>query len=165
MRAESRDEPFSEPGWLFELKYDGYRLLAGRNGGRPQLLFRRGRDASELFPELISALQRFPFERFVLDGELVVLDGTGGPNFQRLAKRSQLSRTEDIRRLSAELRATLFAFELLGWEELDLRPLPLATRKQLLRRLLPLAGPIRFADHVEERGKELFEQVRQRGLE
>src|SRR5215813_12625161 len=165
MLAESRDEPFSEPGWLFELKYDGYRLLAGRNGGRPQLLFRRGRDASDLFPELVSALQRFPFQRFVLDGELVVLDEAGIPNFQRLQKRSQLSRVEDIRRLSAELPATLFAFDLLGWEELDLRPLPLAIRKQLLRRLLPLAGPIRFADHVEERGKELFEQVRQRGLE
>ena len=165
MLAESRDEPFSEPGWLFELKYDGYRLLAGRSGGQPQLLFRRGRDASDLFPELVSALQRFPFQRFVLDGELVVLDEAGIPNFQRLQKRSQLSRVEDIRRLGAELPATLFAFDLLGWEEFDLRPLPLSIRKQLLRRLLPLAGPIRFADHVEERGKELFEQVRQLGLE
>ena len=165
MLAETRDEPFSEEGWLFELKYDGYRLLAGRQGGAPQLLFRHGRDATALFPELATALQRFPFDRFAIDGELVILDDGGIPSFQSLQKRSQLARSEDIRRLSAELPATLFAFDLLGWEDFDLRPLPLSHRKALLRRLLPMAGPIRFADHVEARGKELFEQVRQRGLE
>src|SRR5262249_36808741 len=84
---------------------------------------------------------------------------------QRLQRRGRLCRVEGFRRLGAELPATLFAFDLRGWEEFDLRPLPLSIRKQLLRRLLQLAGPIRFADHVEERGKELFEQVRQRGLE
>jgi len=165
MLAESRDQPFSDKGWLFELKYDGYRLLAGRHAGAPQLLFRRGRDASALFPELATAVQRFPFERLVIDGELVVLDDEGVPSFQGLQKRSQLARPDDIRRASTELPATLFAFDLLSWEEFDLRPLPLAQRKAILRRLLPLAGPIRFADHVEEHGKELFEQVRQRGLE
>ena len=165
MLAETRDEPFSEEGWLFELKYDGYRLLAGRQGGAPQLLFRHGRDASALFPELATALQRFPFDRFAIDGELVILDDAGVPSFQSLQKRSMLARSEDIRRLSAELPATLFAFDLLGWEDFDLRPLPLSLRKAILRRLLPMAGPIRFADHVEARGKELFEQVRQRGLE
>jgi bifunctional non-homologous end joining protein LigD len=165
MLAESRDEPFSAPGWLFELKHDGYRLLAGRDGARAQLLFRRGRDASPLFPEIAGAVAKLPFQSFTLDGEVVVLDEEGVPSFQRLQKRSQLLRPLDIQRASIELPATLFAFDLLAWEDFDLRPLPLASRKSILRRLLPLAGPLRFCDHVEERGAELFEQIRQRGLE
>ncbi len=165
MLAESRDEPFSAPGWLFELKHDGYRLLAGREGARVQLLFRRGRDASPLFPEIAAAVAELPFESFTLDGEVVVLDEEGVPSFQRLQKRSQLVRTLDIQRASLELPAILFAFDLLAWEDFDLRPLPLALRKSILRRLLPPAGPVRFSDHVEEHGQELFEQIRKRGLE
>jgi len=165
MLAESRDEPFSSPGWLFELKHDGYRLLAGRNGASAQLVFRRGRDASPLFPEIAAAVAKLPFQSFTLDGEVVALDEEGVPSFQRLQKRSQLLRTLDIQRASVEYPATLFAFDLLAWEDFDLRPLPLAFRKSLLRRLLPMAGPLRFSDHVEEHGKELFEQIRKRGLE
>jgi bifunctional non-homologous end joining protein LigD len=165
MLAEPRDQPFSAPGWLFELKYDGYRLLAARDGGRAQLLFRRGRDATALFPELAAAVAKLPFENITLDGEVVVLDEAGIPTFQRLQKRGQLLRAADIRRASIELPATLFVFDLLGWQDFDLRPLPLALRKSLLQRLLPKAGPLRFADHVMEQGMDFFAQVRQRGLE
>jgi bifunctional non-homologous end joining protein LigD len=165
MLAEHRDEPFSDPGWLFELKYDGYRLLAGRDGGGAQLLFRRGHEASALFPELASAVAQLPFENVTLDGEVVVLEESGIPSFQRLQKRSQLLRSADIQRASIELPATLFVFDLLGWQDFDLRPLPLAFRKSLLQRLLPKVGPLRFADHVQGRGTELFAQIRQRGLE
>src|SRR5262249_9196798 len=165
MLAESRDQPFSSPGWLFELKHDGYRLLAGKDGASAQLVFRRGRDASRLFPEIAAAVAKLPFRSFTLDGEVVALDWEGHASFQRLQKRSQLLRSVDIQRASLEYPATLFAFDLLAWEEFDLRPLPLAIRKSLLRQLLPMAGPLRFSDHVEERGKELFEQIRKRALE
>lgn len=165
MLAETGAEPFSHPDWFFELKYDGYRLLAGVENGQPHLHFRRGRDASRFFPEIEAALVRLPSASLVLDGEVVVLDNEGLASFQRLQKRSQLLRTKDILRASGELPATLFAFDLLAWEGFDLRPLPLRLRKSILRRLLPRAGPLRFSDHVEGGGKELFQEIRRRGLE
>lgn len=165
MLAESRERPFSEPGWLFELKYDGFRLLAARIEGKASLVYRRGGDATATFPEIARATAALPFERVVLDGEVVVLGEEGRPSFQRLQKRVQLTRRSDIERAVVEHPATLFVFDLLGFEDFDLRPLPLAARKAILRRVLPPAGPLRYSDHVEARGEDLYEEVRKLGLE
>ena len=82
-----------------------------------------------------------------------------------MQQRAQLSRRIDIERASVTLPATYFAFDLLALGEHDLRGLPLVERKSLLRQLLPSLGPIRFADHIDERGDEFYEQVRKLGLE
>ena len=165
MLAEPREKAFSKPGWLWELKYDGYRLLAERESGAARLLYRHGMDSTTTFPEIARALSALPFESFVLDGEVVVLDEKARPSFGRLQKRALLQRRTDIERASVELPATLFAFDLLAFENFDLRPLPLRQRKALLERLLPRAGPVRFADHIEERGQELLAEVGGLGLE
>jgi len=165
MLAETAAQPFSGCGWLFELKYDGYRLLTERDGDRIELRFRGGHDATVLFPELRRALLALPVEAFVLDGEVVVLDEQGRPRFQRLQERLQLRRPMEIERGRVALPATLFVFDLLACEGFDLRPLPLLQRKDLLRRLLPASGPLRFADHVEEQGEALFRAARDLGLE
>src|SRR5205823_3336415 len=68
-------------------------------------------------------------------------------------------------RAAVSLPAMLYLFDLLGFEEWDLRSLPLVQRKGWLKRLLPPTGPLRFADHVEERGEDVFEKVRAMGLE
>jgi bifunctional non-homologous end joining protein LigD len=166
MLAETREKPFSDPGWLFELKYDGYRLLAGRkaNGGG-LLLFRRGSEATETFPEVARALSCLPFENLVMDGEVVVLEDDGRPSFQKLQRRALLSRPSDIARAAVALPACFYAFDLLGFEGFDLRGLPLSERKSFLRRIVPQAGPLRFSDHVLEHGLALFEEVRKRGIE
>jgi len=165
MLAESREAPFSAPGWLFELKWDGWRALAERDRGEVRLRYRSGADATAAWPELARALRAVPAARFVVDGEIVVPDAQGHPSFQRLQGRARLARSADVERASAEAPATLMAFDLLALGGLDLRPLPLAARKELLRGLLPPDGVLRFADHVEEKGEELFRLVRERGLE
>jgi bifunctional non-homologous end joining protein LigD len=165
MLAERREAPFSRPGWIFEIKYDGYRLLAAREGERPVLRYRRGNEATSVFPEIAAAVAALPFQDLVLDGEVVVLDERGRPSFQRLQKRALLTRHADIERAAVALPATLFAFDLLGFEGFDLRGLPLLVRKEMLRRILPRVGPIRFSDHVEERGEELFAEGRRLDLE
>jgi bifunctional non-homologous end joining protein LigD len=165
MLAETRAEPFSEPGWLFELKYDGYRLLAGREHGRGMLLFRRGTEATSVFPEVAQALTALSFDGIVLDGEVVVLEADGRPNFQKLQRRGLLKRSRDIAEASVALPVCFYAFDLLGFEKFDLRNLPLVERKALLRKVLPKAGPLRFSDHVPEHGLLLFEEVRRLGLE
>jgi bifunctional non-homologous end joining protein LigD len=166
MLAETADEPFSSPDWIFELKYDGYRLLAGRRSdGNAVLRYRSGLDATELFPDLAHAVRALPFAGLVLDGELVVLDDQGRPDFQRLQKRARLRRKSEIERGTVELPVTLFVFDVLGFEDRDLRELPLVERKEILRQILPASGPLRYADHVETRGTEMFEHVRKMGLE
>ena len=167
MLAETRDAPFTRAGWVCELKYDGFRLLAGRDNGQAQLRFRHGADSTATFPEIARAVTAPPGEvgDFVLDGEVVVLDENAHPRFGLLQKRALLQRGLDIRRAAVELPATFFAFDLLGFEDFDLRGLPLAERKALLALLLPRAGPVRFADHVEERGNDLLAAAAGLGLE
>ncbi len=122
-------------------------------------------DSTATFPEIARAVAALPYDSFVLDGEVVVLDENTHPRFGLLQKRALLQRRTDIQRAAVELPATLFAFDLLGFEDFDLRPLPLSERKALLKRLLPRAGPVRFADHVEERGEELLAAAGGLGLE
>jgi bifunctional non-homologous end joining protein LigD len=165
MLTETAERPFSGEGWIFELKYDGYRLAAFGGAGQARLLYRSGTDATERFPEIAAAMRALPCPGLVLDGEVAVVDGEGRPVFQLLQQRTQLSRTADIQRASGMLPASYFVFDLVGIDGLDLRGVPLGARKALLRRLLPTAGPVCYADHVEAMGEALFEQVLARGLE
>lgn len=172
MLATLEGEPFEREGWLFELKYDGYRLLAERRGGargartaEVHLRYRSGLDATSIYPDLALALRSLPYERLLLDGELAVLDETGKPSFQLLQQRARLSRPLDVDRAAARSPATYFVFDLLGFEGHDLRGLPLVERKRLLADILPPRGPIRYADHVERRGLEFYDQVHALGLE
>ncbi len=165
MLAQPTDAPFRAEGWLFELKYDGYRLLAWKEGASVTLRYRRGGDATALFPEVARSVAALPVERAVIDGEVVVLDGEGRPDFQALQGRGRLSRAIDVADASVVRPATFFAFDLLAAGGLDLRPLPLVQRKAVLAALSPRLGPVRFADHVETEGEALYREVEARGLE
>jgi bifunctional non-homologous end joining protein LigD len=165
MLAEHAEAPFSSPDWLYEIKYDGFRLLGAREGPAARLLYRRGHDATHVFPEIARALRALPLGDLVIDGEAVVLDESGQPSFQSLQKRVQLQRPADLERASWRWPATLFVFDLLAFEGFDLRGLPLAERKRLLAELLPQEGPLRLCDHVAEAGEAFYEEVRRLGLE
>ncbi len=165
MLGEPRKKAFSRPGWIFELKLDGYRMLAGRSGNQVSLLTRNGHSAAGTFPEVARAVAALPFDRFVLDGEIVAHDEDGLPSFQRLQRRAQLSRTPDIDAGALRLPTTLYAFDLLALEGFDLRTLPLTARKKILREVLPAAGLIRYVDHFEDRGEAVYEHVQGMGLE
>jgi bifunctional non-homologous end joining protein LigD len=165
MLAERRDEPFSKSGWVHEIKYDGYRILAERHEGKALLLTRNGHDATGTFPEVARAVEALPYPHVVLDGEVVVHDAQGLPSFQRLQKRGRLSNPLEIRQAAVALPATFYAFDLLGFEEYDLRALPLLERKAMLKDMLPAAGALKFSDHVEGDGVAFYEQVEKLGLE
>jgi bifunctional non-homologous end joining protein LigD len=165
MLAETAERAFSRKGWLFELKIDGFRAIASKRGGAVALQYRRGRDAVEVYPDLARALAALPASDLVLDGEIAVLDGKGLPSFQLLQRRALLSQPLDVAKAASSAPATYFAFDLLGFEDRDLRGLPLAERKRLLAILLPRRGAVCAVEHVEERGEELFERVVAAGLE
>jgi bifunctional non-homologous end joining protein LigD len=165
MLAETADEAFSRKDWLFEPKLDGYRVLAAREKGEPLLLSRNGKDCAPSFPEIVRAVAALPFERLVLDGEVVALDEAGRPSFQRLQGRARFLRPIDIRHASVNVPVTYYAFDLLGFEDFDLRSLPLSRRKSLLRRVLPPLGALRYLEHVEEQGELLYQEAERLGLE
>ncbi len=165
MLAQPENEPFTREGWLFELKYDGYRVIATHQNGTPALRYRSGIDATSAFPEIARTLAALPGERVVIDGEVVVLDDDARPNFQRLQKRAMLLRSRDVDRAMREHPVVLYAFDLLAFDDLDVRPLPLVRRKELLRMLLPPSGAVRYTDHVPTKGEALYRQVIQLGLE
>jgi bifunctional non-homologous end joining protein LigD len=109
-------------------------------------------------------VRALPYD-LVIDGEVVVLDDDGRPAFHRLQKRGRLQKSSEIERATVDLPATFFAFDLVGFEDFDLRPLPLLQRKEVLRLLLPRVGVVRYSDHIEERGLEMFERIQEMRLE
>ncbi|HZD53777.1 MAG TPA: DNA ligase D, partial [Woeseiaceae bacterium] len=158
-------EPFSDPDWVFEIKYDGYRLLAGKEHGQVRLLSRNGNDFTTVFPEIAEVLSSLPFDHFLLDGEVVVHDAQGLPSFAGLQQRGRLTRATDIGRAVVQWPATLYAFDLLLLGEYDLRKLPVTARKRLLAELLPSVGPIRISEHIEGAGEAMYEELRRLNLE
>ena len=165
MLAEPADDAFTRDGWLFELKLDGYRLIAGKSGGEALLLTRNGNDYTDVFPEIARAIKALPVEECILDGEVVVLDAQGRPSFARLQQRGRLTSPSDIRRAAVELPATFYAFDLLAFEDFDLRSLPLVRRKALLEEAIPKLGPVRLLDHIARDGEAFLAQVAAIGLE
>ena len=105
-----------------------------------------------------------PYTSFVLDGELVVLDDTGKPSFQKLQQRVR-PRLRPEGTSPGSLSVTMLVFDLISFEDFDLRRLPLSERKKLLRRLLPRDGALRYADHIGLKivHKSLLEFQKQHG--
>lgn len=148
------------PAWLHEVKYDGYRLLARIDGDDLRLLTRRGEDWSPRFPWLVEALRaRVPLDRALLDGELVHLGADGITRFGELQRALSEGRHDPL---------VYFAFDLLHLQGIDLRPLPLDQRKQLLAELLPVQprpGRVRLSEHILGQGAPLLERACRLGLE
>ena len=104
MLAETRDDPFTSDDWVFELKLDGYRLLAAKRGNDVLLLTRNGLDYTDVFPEIARAVKALPHDACILDGEVVVMDAQGKPSFARLQRRGRLE--EHARDRPGRRRAT-----------------------------------------------------------
>ena len=135
--------PFNHPEWLFELKHDGFRALAVIDGSSCQLISRNGHVFSQ-WPELGEELTRaVRTERAVLDGEITCVQPDGRSDFRALMFRRGWP--------------VFYAFDALSIGDEDLRGLPLRLRKTHLRNVMPSTDTrLRYVDHVEERGAELF---------
>ena len=158
-------EPFHRDGWVFEIKYDGYRLMIERRGDEVTLRSRRGIDLTALFPEIAKCARRLPYREYTIDSEVVVLDGCGIPSFARLQQRAALRGAPALARASMHDPVTCFAFDLLDACGYDLKDQPLLQRKRLLEQMLPTVGPIRYSAHVEGNGIETFKRMTGLGLE
>ncbi len=155
MKAVLWDEPFSDPGWIFERKLDGVRCLAHRyDGGAVQLVSRTDRSMNGDYPELVRALEAEPCGDFVVDGEVVAFDRRGVTSFSRLQRRHR-----------ERVAVSFYLFDVLRLDGRDVRDLPLRGRKAELRRALRFGKPVRFSPHRNEHGEELFRDACRKGLE
>ena len=162
--ASAMKAPFTRAGWIFEIKFDGFRILASHEeGGTMRLLTRKGNDLATIFPEVALAMRELP--ALVLDGELVILDADGRADFERLRRRQLLSRPEAIERAAREEPALFFAFDLLVIEGRDIRELGLLKRKALLKKAVQGSERVRYLDHVGEEGVKFFQAVEKLGIE
>src|SRR5262245_61917625 len=163
MLAESTERAFTRDGWLFEIKYDGARVVAVKHAdGTVKLVARSGRDVTEVYPEITRAVRHLPVSQCAIDGEVVALDASGRASFERLMHRF---RGEPQPRADVDHPVVFYTFDCLSAEGYDLRGVPLETRKAVLARFAPRLGFVRFADHVVGEGEALLEAARAHRLE
>jgi bifunctional non-homologous end joining protein LigD len=164
MLATSVDDPFDDPEWLFEIKWDGYRAIAFIAKGKVRLVSRNQNDLTAQYPELQSVPSFIQAEIAILDGEVAALDEHGRSSFSLMQQRTGI-RTGGRRTGSRQdISVLYYAFDLLYLDGYDLRRVSLEERKDLLAKITKLDGPVRYSDHFP-RGKALFDVARQKGLE
>lgn len=149
---------FSAPGWLYELKHDGFRCLVMKRGATVRLESRTGRDMSDRFPELVEEIAPIRHD-FVADSELVMLDAEGRADWNRLHDRHRLRDAKRIARAAVADPAAIFAFDLLWLDGADFRPRALLQRKDALHRTLPANRRIRYAAHIPDSCADLWQMA------
>ena len=148
------ERPPTGPGWIHEIKHDGFRMMVRRDAAGVRLLTRNGIDWSARFPLIFEAAGALQVRSFLLDGEAVACDGDGMPVFDRLRYRRQ------------DGRVFLYAFDLLELNGQDLRREPIEIRKRQLATLLRAARVgLQLNKHISEPGDVVFRHACKMGLE
>jgi bifunctional non-homologous end joining protein LigD len=153
MLATLTDAPFDDPAWVFESKWDGFRVLARIDRGKVTLYSRNGMVVSDSYLPVAKALEKLGHDA-VIDGELVALDAHGISRFQLL---------QNALRSTANLRYCVFDLMFLDRE--DLRSLPLVERKARLRAVLPRDALLVYSEHRPQYGKRFFRDAQKKALE
>ncbi len=166
MLATLVDEPFDDPDWLFEIKWDGYRAICTvQAGGAISLTSRNGLDFLQQFPELENIAGAFGSVPIIVDGEIVSLDERGRSSFQRLQGSFNRHRPSARNENAKHFPLTFVAFDCLFADGRDLRRLSLEERKNILERLIADPKLVLYSKHVVEQGCALFEQAQAQQLE
>jgi bifunctional non-homologous end joining protein LigD len=146
--------PPSGPGWIHEIKHDGFRILARRDSAGVRLITRAGNDFSSRFPFIAMAVGKLPVRSCLIDGEAIVCDENGLAVFELIRGRGALA------------SAVLCAFDLLELDGRDLRREPIEERKRLLAKLLKgQQTSIVLNEHYEEDGAIVFREACKLGCE
>ena len=154
MLATLVDAPFDEPGWLYEVKWDGYRAVAFMNKDKVTLKSRNDKSFDEKFYPIIESLKKWKLNA-VVDGEVAVTDDNGISNFGDL----QNWRSE------ADGELHYYVFDILWLNGKNLLQLPLSERRAILEANIPKNSLIRLSNTFEESGIEFFEAAKKMGLE
>jgi len=151
----SKDEIRDNENMVYEIKYDGYRILADSRLKNPKLISRNGKDFTKNYPPITDEISRLK-HRTLLDGEIVVVDNAGRTDFHLL-------RTYSNKTHSTKL--VYYVFDILELEGYDLRKLTLLQRKEILKKVLPRSYRILYSDHIVEKGSKLYKAAKKENLE
>ncbi len=163
MLATLTDERFSDPDWIYERKLDGVRCLAHREpSGRVRLLSRNDKDMSGTYPEIAEAVAGQVAVAAVLDGEVVAFDGRR-TSFEKLQGR--LGLTDPDRARATGIAVYYYLFDVLELEGQDIRHVPLRDRKSLLREAVTFDDPLRYTQHRDRDGEQMYREACERGDE
>jgi len=154
MLAKEIPDPFDNNNWIFEIKWDGYRTIAQKENDTVNLFSRNGNSFNNTYPIVVNELKKLDFNAIV-DGEIVVLDENGHPNFQYLQHYSE----NQFRPIQFQI------FDLLESEGKSLLNKPLTERKKMLGELIPESDVIKYCDHIEGNGIEFFHVAETSDLE
>jgi bifunctional non-homologous end joining protein LigD len=156
-------EPFTNPEWLFEVKWDGYRALAFIRDGAVRLVSRNQNDLTAQYPELRDLPASIGAESAIVDGEIVALDEQGRPSFSQMQQRAGMT---GMRRHAPnrEIPVQYYAFDLLYLGGYDLMRVDLEERKRLLSEVLTRGERVRYSDHFDD-GLQLFDAAKAQQLE
>jgi bifunctional non-homologous end joining protein LigD len=153
MLATLAEEAFDREGWIYEIKWDGYRAVGFLKGGKAKLISRNLKAFTEYRP-VTDALSELPYDA-IFDGEIVAIDENGVPNFQLM---------QNWQNTPVHLQFCIF--DIIWFEGYDVTALPLLQRKELLARIIPEEHPVlRYSDHIVGAGKKFFDLALKKGLE
>jgi bifunctional non-homologous end joining protein LigD len=156
MLATLATKPFDDEDWLFEIKWDGFRVQALVDNGKVRILTRNLNDAAMYFPKLLTTTKWIEAEQAIVDGEVVAIDEDGRPDFSLLQTKLGDGGAAGL---------VYQAFDLLYLDGRSLLDVPLEDRKRLLRSVLKEHPRVRYASHVERDGLAFFEAAKSAGVE
>jgi len=164
MLATSVDDPFDDPEWLYEIKWDGYRAIAFISKGKVRLVSRNQNDLTAQYSELHSIPSFIKAATAILDGEIAALDDAGRSSFSLMQQRTGIR--QGGRRVASrgDIQVLYYVFDLLYLDGYDLRRVSLEQRKEILRQITDVSGHVRYSEHFSQ-GKGLFDVAKQKGLE
>ncbi|MFL5788557.1 MAG: DNA ligase D, partial [Flavisolibacter sp.] len=154
MLATRIKQPFNDPDWLFEIKWDGFRCLSYIKDGKAQLRSRSNLSFNKIYLPVTEALENWPVNAIV-DGEIVVLNENGKPDFEAMQNFQN----------SPDSNIVYYVFDILWLDGINLMDTPLVKRKEILQKLIPDNSRIKFSDSIEEVGIGFFELAKKNELE
>jgi bifunctional non-homologous end joining protein LigD len=168
MLAIPVDKAFNNKEWVFEIKWDGVRAIVFKDEeNNVKLQSRKGNDITHRYPEITNALEGSlaGIRNIVLDGEIVVLDEDGLPNFQGHQKRMNVQSIKEIEKLSHELPSTIFLFDILYQNNERIEKLSFIERRQILTRIIETNDFIKISEYIEEYGSDMLRHTKDLNLE
>jgi len=144
-------EPFNKEGWLYEVKWDGYRVIAFKNKNKVSLRSRSGIDYSDRYTIVHNAVKQLKGD-FVIDGEVVAFNKDGEVSF------------DAVQKANPDARLAYYVFDIVWYDGRDIKQLPLIERKEILKAITGENETVKFSDHFTD-GIELYAQAQQLGLE
>jgi bifunctional non-homologous end joining protein LigD len=163
MLATLVDEPFSDPEWIFETKWDGFRSVCFISRGKARFVSRNQIEMTPQYPELVKVPHQIDAKQAILDGEIVALDEHGMPRFQLLQNKLRIRSGSYAKATKAQL--VYFVFDLLYYDGYDLMNCAVVERKTLLETILRPAAFVKYSDHVQADGEQFYREIEKFHLE